>query len=131
MEGTFPLDDFKGRFIKITAFGLRFLPRGRFKVIYMERNLDEVLDSMEKMAGVKDQDRESTKASFYRLNKSVKDEIQQRENVDVLVLKYNDILENPQDYIKKICAFIDNSTFYINDMVAVIDKHLYRQRRSN
>ena len=131
MEMTFPLDDYRGRFIKITAYGLQFLPRGRFKVIYMERNLDEVLDSMEKMAGVKDKDREITKTSFYRLNKKVKDDIQSRKNVDVLVLNYNDILDNPELYIERICTFIGCSDNNIKDMVKVIDKHLYRQRRVN
>ena len=131
MEGTFPLNDYKGRFIKITAYGLQFLPKGMFKVIYMERNLDEILDSMEKMAGVKDKDRENTKASFYKLNKKVKDDIQQRKNADVLILNYNDILDNPKVYIRKICSFIGDYDYNIEDMIKVVDKRLYRQRRAN
>jgi len=64
MNGTFPLADHRGRFIKITAFGLKFLPPGKYRIIYTERNIEEVLDSMEKMAKLRDQNREETKASF-------------------------------------------------------------------
>ena len=43
MKNTFPLADYRGRFIKITAFGLKFLPPGKYRVIYTERNIEEVL----------------------------------------------------------------------------------------
>ncbi|MBM3285502.1 MAG: nucleotide pyrophosphatase, partial [Candidatus Aminicenantes bacterium] len=36
MDGTFPLDEYRGTFIKITAYGLKFLPPGRYRVIYTE-----------------------------------------------------------------------------------------------
>ena len=32
MDGTFPIEDYKGRFLKITAFGLRHLPPGKYKI---------------------------------------------------------------------------------------------------
>ena len=38
MNGTFPLSDFKGEFIKITAFGVKFLPPGEYDIIYIQRN---------------------------------------------------------------------------------------------
>ena len=57
MEGIFPLELYKGEFIKITSYGLKYLPEGKYKIIYSERNIDEILDSMEKMTGEKDKDR--------------------------------------------------------------------------
>ena len=57
MNGTLPFADYRGRFIKITAFGLKYLPPGKYRVIYTERNIEEVLDSMEKMAKIQDQNR--------------------------------------------------------------------------
>ncbi|HEC89870.1 MAG TPA: nucleotide pyrophosphatase, partial [Thermoplasmatales archaeon] len=56
MEGAFPFEKYRGIFIKITAYGLKFLPTGRYKVIYSERDIEEILDSMEKMMGGKDKD---------------------------------------------------------------------------
>ncbi len=34
MNKSFPLDSYKGKFIKITAYGLKFLPPGKYKIIY-------------------------------------------------------------------------------------------------
>ena len=57
-DGTLPLADYRGRFIKITAYGLKFLPPGNYRVVYTERQIDEVLDSMEVMTGQKDPNRD-------------------------------------------------------------------------
>ena len=130
MEGTFPVENYRGRFLKITAFGLKYLPPGRYKIIYMERNLDEVLDSMEKMAGINDKDREETKESFRKLNEKVKREIQGREDIEVLLVNYNEVLEHPKSYIDRICRFIEESDMDTQRMVGAIDKRLYRQRRT-
>jgi hypothetical protein len=128
-EGSFPLKAYKGRFIKITAFGLQYLPLGSYKIIYIERNLDEVLDSMEKMARIVDENREKTKESFRKLNEKVKQEIQQREDMVVLLVNYNEMLRNPQSSIQKIGDFIEIPSIDRQSMISVIDNRLYRQRR--
>ena len=64
MDGDFPLKLYKGEFIKITAYGLKYLPRGKYKIIYSERNIDEIMDSMEKMAGKKDKNRYEIRDSY-------------------------------------------------------------------
>jgi len=129
MDGTFPIDEYKGKFIKITAFGLMYLPQGHYKVIYMERNLEEVLDSMEKMAKINDEDREETKESFKKLNEKVKKSIQSREDVDVLFVNYNEILVSPEENIKRVCDFIVLPDTTVKEMIDAVDKRLYRQRR--
>ena len=129
MDGTFPLDRFKGKFIKITAYGLKFLPPGNYKIIYSERNIEEILDSMEKMARIKDKNREETKESFVKLNDMIKDQITLREDINVLLINYNNILFNPEIYIKKIADFLDLPNSYLDKMINVIDPNLYRQRR--
>ena len=129
IDKAFPMEKYKGRFIKITAFGLTFLPQRRYKIIYMERNLDEVLDSMEKMAKINDEGREETKESFKKLNEKVKRDIQSREDVDVLFVNYNDILASPEESIKRVCDFIVLPDTAVKEMVGAVDKRLYRQRR--
>ena len=42
MDQTFPLEEFKGKFIKITAYGLKFHPPGNYKIIYSQRNIEEI-----------------------------------------------------------------------------------------
>ena len=129
MDKAFPMEAYKGRFIKITAFGLTFLLQGSYKIIYMERNLDEVLDSMEKMAKINDENREEIKESFKKLNEKVKRDIQSREDVDVLFVNYNEILACPEEDITRVCDFIVLPDTTVKEMVDAVDKRLYRQRR--
>jgi hypothetical protein len=129
MDGSFPLEKFKGKFIKITAFGLKYLPPGKYKIIYSERNIEEILDSMEKMIEQKDLNREKTKESFIKLNAMIKQIIQEREDIDVLFVNYNNILSNPKDHIEQIINFLELSKESLNKMLNIIDNRLYRQRR--
>jgi len=131
MNNTFPLADYRGRFIKITAFGLKFLPPGKYRVIYTERNIEEVLDSMEKMARIQDQDREETKASFIKLNGMIKDVITKREDIDVLFVNYNQVVADPRSEIRKICDFLGAAGESEAAMAAAVDQKLYRKRRPN
>jgi len=129
IDGTFSLEDFKGKFIKITAYGLKYLPPGNYKIIYSERNIEEILDSMEKMAGVKDKNREETKKSFIKLNNMIKDYIVNREDIDLLLVNYNYILLDPKTNVAKIKEFLTLPDIVLDKMIGNVDKKLYRQRR--
>jgi hypothetical protein len=129
MDGTFPLERYKGKFIKITAYGLKYLPLGNYKIIYSERNIEEILDSMEKMTGIKDENREETKKAFVKLNDITKNKIQNRADTQVLLVSYNETISNPKDNIKKICEFLRLPDIDMRNMMTVVDQKLYRQRR--
>jgi len=129
MNGTFPLADHRGRFIKITAFGLKFLPPGKYRIIYTERNIEEVLDSMEKMAKLQDQNREETKASFIKLNDMIKGLIAKRDDINVLFVNYNQIVADPKGQVNKIAEFLGHEDIDQAAMVAAVDAKLYRKRR--
>ena len=128
MKGTFPLSSFKGKFIKITAFGVKFLPPGEYQVIYIQRNIDEVFTSMEKMAKIQDENREETKDSFIKLNNMIVSLIKRREDMQTLFVNYNDIMQNPQTHIKEIHGFLDSPEFDLNEMIGSVDKSLYRNK---
>ena len=129
INGTFPLEKFKGNFIKITAYGLKYLPPGKYKIIYSERNIEEVLDSMEAMAGIADENRYKTKEAFIKLNRIMKRKIIEREDINVLFLNYNEILLHPKTNIRKISDFLDLPKADLERMMQPIDNKLYRQRR--
>lgn len=129
MKGTFPLADQRGRFIKITAFGLKYLPAGKYRIIYTERNIEEVLDSMEKMAKLQDQNREETKDSFIKLNNMIKGLITKRDDIDVLFVNYNQIVSDPKGQVQKIAEFLGHKDIDQAAMVAAVDAKLYRKRR--
>ncbi|MBS3819845.1 sulfotransferase [bacterium] len=129
MEKSFPLQDYKGKFIKITAYGLKFLPPGAYRIIYSERNIEEIMDSMEKMTGNQDKNRKETRELFLKLNEVIKRLIRKREDTEVLMVNYNQILDHPDKEIRKICDFLGISPAKIDEMVNSVDKMLYRERR--
>jgi len=129
IEGSFSFNNYRGKFIKITAFGLQFLPIGKYKIIYSERNIDEIMDSMEKMIGKKDKNREEIKKSFERLNKMIKDFLKKRDDIEFLLVNYNDIILNIEENIRKITKFLEINDEAIDKMINAVDDRLYRQRR--
>ena len=129
IEKKFDMNICLGKFIKITAYGLSFLPKGYYKIVYMERNLEEVLDSMEKMAKIADDERDLTRQSFRKLNEKMKNELQNRDDVDVLFVNYNEMLLNPIENVKSLMKFLNLKDDSFDNMLSVVDKDLYRQRR--
>jgi len=128
MKGTFPFDRYKGKFIKITAYGLKYLPAGKYKVIFSERNIEQILNSMEKMARIHDEKREETRESFLKLNGMIKDKIRGREDIEVLMVNFNDILSDPENNIRKIYDFLGSQAFDLEKMIKSVDQSLYRNR---
>ncbi len=128
-EGRLPLAEYRGKFIKITAYGLKFLPPGNYCVVYTERNIDEVLDSMEKMAKLQDANREETRATFVKLNEMIRGVLRGRSDVRLLFVNYNAIVKDPAAEVRKIAEFIGVPGIDEKAMTAVVDEKLYRKRR--
>ena len=129
MDGSFPIEEFRGKFIKITAYGMKFLPKGNYKVIYSERNLEEILDSMEKMAKITDKNRDETREVFFKLNETIKDTLKKRDDCEVLFISYNDIINNPEENIRKIHRFVGRPELDVDRMLESVDKSLHRNIR--
>ena len=129
IKNEFPLHEFRGLFIKITAYGLKFLPPGEYKIIYSERNIEETLDSIQKMIGEKELNRDETKDNIIKLNNLIKNEIQSRDDIQVLFVNYNNILKNPKDNIIKILKFLNLPEDCLQKMMDTIDLKIYHQRR--
>jgi hypothetical protein len=130
MDGTFPINKYKGKFIKVTAYGLKFLPLGKYKIIYSERNIEEILDSMERMIGGKDPRRKETKQTFVKLNAMIKQLIKEREDVNAIIVNYNQTISDPIKNINKITKFLNLPKETQKKMAKAVDINLYRQRRS-
>lgn len=122
--------DFEDKAVKVIAYGLQYLPSGDYRVIYVERNIEEILDSQERMIGAKDEKREETREVFIKLNEKTKTDIEKRADMDVLFVNYNEILSNPKKSLKEIHRFLKDKKLDLEKMMEVIDKRLYRQRRA-
>lgn len=125
----FPFEKYKGTIVKITAYGLKYLPHGDYVIIYSERDIEEILDSMEKMAQITDDHRAETKDVFLKLNGYITQQIQTRSDCDVLLVNYNEILQNPKDHIIKINEFLNHKQASVEAMMETVDKRLYRNRK--
>ncbi|MGF3554733.1 MAG: sulfotransferase domain-containing protein [Thermoplasmatota archaeon] len=124
----FPMEKYKGRFIKITSYGLKFLPKSKYKIIYSERNIDEVLDSMEKMMKKKDENKIDSKKNLIKLNNGIKKMILNQKEIDVLFVNYNNIIKNPKNNIKKILDFLGLPYNKLDEMVKAVDVNLYKPK---
>ena len=128
IEKSFPIEKYKGKFIKITSYGLKYLPKAIYKIIYSERDFEEILDSMEKMMNKKDENREESKKNLIKLNNIIKKEIQEKKEIKVLFVNYNNILKNPKDKIKKILDFLNLPYDKLDKMIDTVDLKLYQSR---
>ena len=124
-DAKFPLDDYKGKFIKITSYGIKYLPLGKYKVIYLERDYEEILDSMEKMIGKKDNNRKETKKNIIKLNNLIKKEIKTRIDMNFITINYNDTVLNPKKNINKILNFLNLPKDNLESMINAVDINLY------
>jgi len=122
------VNEFKGKgFVKITAYGMLFLPKGKYRIIFIERDMEEVLDSMEKMKKGEDLVRGEIKESLTRLLNHVKKLLASREDMDVLHVNYNRILRNPSQEISRIGEFLGEE-FNVEGAVSRVNETLYRNR---
>ena len=72
-------------------------------------------------------DEKMTSVFQEHLNK-VDELIEQKKNLDVVFISYNDVIENPLENIKTVNDFLGNILDEDN-MVKAVDKSLHRQRK--
>jgi hypothetical protein len=127
MDGEFDVQSYKGHIIKVTAYGIRFLPESKYKIIYMIRDIGEVLQSMRKMgAGI---DGEKDRMLFSKLNHLTLELMVKRTDIEYLVVRYRNLIENPRKEIGEISAFL-GASFDIDAAIGAVDTALYRNRAS-
>jgi len=123
----------EGKVVKAVSYFLNHFPPGfEYYVIFMERNLDEILKSQKVMMerrGEEFRKRENkTMSEFFKSHiKKTKDWLTMQANFYVLYVSYNEILKNPSVFAKEINEFIEID---LNEekMVQVVDNKLYRQK---
>jgi len=129
IDKSFQIEKYKGKFIKITSYGLKFLPKGRYKIIYSERDFDEIVDSMQRMMRKNFENRVGSKINLIKLNKMIKKRIKDEKEIKVLFVNYNNILKNTKDNIKKILDFLILPYDNLDKMIDAVDVSLYQPRK--
>jgi len=122
------LNDAIGKAIKIvTPLPIYLDLKHKYKVIFMRREMDEILKSQEKMLQ-KDQlsEREKFKTIYeFHLKKTYRFLIENK--IPFVDINYNELMKNPEEEIKKLISFC-NITSEIEKLAQVVKPELYRNR---
>ena len=129
------LKDARGKAVKIISFLLTWLPEEHdYRVIFMQRDLHEVLASQNKML-VQRAETPGTAAEDERMRQHYEAHLTKvhrflsgRSCFSVLRVDYRNALERPRDEAQRINEFIGGG-LDVNRMAEVGDPALYRNRR--
>lgn len=121
----------RGKVVKMVSPLLYDLPPTEtYRVIFMQRDLDEVLTSQEKMltrAGRTGVPREQMRASFLTHLEQLFTWLPSQRHMQVLTVNYNDLMQDAVGIVPKIVAFLDGRPAP-DKMLESIDSTLYRNR---
>lgn len=115
--------------IKIVAPLLKFLdPKYRYKVIFMTRDLSEVVKSQQKMIG-KDIDTLPVKLfeAYKRQLQQVETWKEKEPSVEFIYIDYKDAIYNTERTVKKVASFVGKQ-LNTEAMQSCVDKNLHRNK---
>ncbi len=126
------LKDARGKAIKIISYLVRHLPDdNNYKVIFMVRDLDEVLASQAKMLERRGEDNDGDDEQMRTLFESdlwrTRYFIKHNRHVEALEVGYRDVLNDPETQASRIASFLGGKRD-IEAMASVVDPSLYRNR---
>ena len=125
-----------GRVVKMVHLLLYDLPLDRpFRVVFMRRNLEEVVRSQNVMLERKgkassDLGEDRIMGLFRQQVREIIDYLAKHPNFKVLEVDYNEMLTNPAPAITALNSFL-GGRLNTSAMAEVIDPTLYRQRRKS
>jgi hypothetical protein len=129
------LGDARGKAVKIISFLLTYLPDTYdYQVVFMNRDIDEVLASQNKMLTARGEtaetaDDEKMREVYRKHLDKVGRFLRNRSCFHVLQVAYGDVVENPAAEARRINDFLGGG-LNVAQMSAVADRELYRNRKS-
>jgi Sulfotransferase domain len=126
------LREMRGKAFKMVSQLLYELPScEKYCVIFMERDLDEVIRSQDKMLarlGKPTAPAEKIKRLFTSHLEQLREWLAKQGNIDVLRLQYHDVVERPAAEAQRVSAFLKGRAD-VAEMVRSVDPALYRNRK--
>ena len=128
IDGTFDMSLYDDMAIKITSYGLQFLPEGNYKILYMYRNTAEVYASQQKMMG---QDIKSSLDDvgvmnlLSKMNKEAIDYMDSREDIESLIVLHRKLVSHDRKEFKRISEFLGHD---VSKGMSVVNDNLWRNR---
>jgi hypothetical protein len=132
MEDTSWFRAARGKVIKVVSSLLNYLPTDNaYKVIFMRRNLHEVLASQAKMLerrGEKSQTEDQELLAMYEAHlDKVEFQLRFRPHFEALYVNYADVVSDPLSQARLMAGFVGGG-LDVSKMAAAVDGSLYRNR---
>jgi hypothetical protein len=125
------LPEARGKAFKMVSQLLLDLPPGEsYRIIFMERDLDEMLISQEKMLerlGRNAAPRDEMKRSFTSHLDRLRAWLGQQRNIEVLYVRYNELVSGPELHAERVSQFLGGQPD-VKKMAQAVDPSLYRNR---
>jgi hypothetical protein len=123
----------RGKAFKMVSQLLYDLPASeRYRIIFMDRDLDEILASQEKMLqrlGRSAAPREQIKQAFQLHLEKLHAWLGEQPHLAVFRVNYNDLVQRPQEQAQRVSEFLDGAA-NAERMAEAVDRSLYRNRKA-
>ncbi len=132
MEDRSWLADGRGKAIKVVSSLLQYLPRDvNYKLLFMRRNLLEVIASQNKMLERRGEVSETEDERMIELYQShlrrISAMLRHAPHLDALDVHYTRVLESPREEAERMAGFLGLG-LDVDKMAGVVDERLYRNR---
>lgn len=122
------LKEAEGKTIKIVAPLITFIDLSlSYRVIFMIRDLAEVLQSQEKMLGKDQKDQQEKLKMIYRMHLEKSKRFLESNHIPFLEVNHRDLFTNPEKTLKELIHFCQWDVT-VDALKKVIDQSLYRNR---
>ncbi len=127
------LPQLRGKAVKMISQLLYDLPDSeRYRILFMERDFDEMLLSQEKMLarlGRPAAPRDQMKRSYIIHLTRLRNWLAQQSHMAILSVNYNDLVHHPQRHATRVTTFLGRPVSS-HQMAASVDPSLYRNRQA-
>jgi Sulfotransferase domain len=126
------LENAGGKAVKIISALLEHLPSNySYKIIFLEREIQEILASQHKMLANRNEEPTANdteiEAQIQKHLSAMRPWLVRQPNMEVLYVNYNTLMTKPEPLCEQITEFLDLPLNQAR-MLAVPDRHLYRNR---
>jgi hypothetical protein len=122
----------RGKVFKMVSQLLYDLPPSeKYRIIFLERDLQETLITQEKMLarlGRPCAPRDQIQRAYSLHLERLRDWLSRQPNLIILRVNYNDLIEHPRQQAERVSAFLDGK-LNVEEMVNSVDPSLYRNRK--
>lgn len=129
------LEGAEGKLVKVISALLEYLPASRqYKVVFMEREIQEILASQQKMLQRRNEVSKTPDAElaaqFREHLKAIKYWLARQPNMAVLYVDYNRLMADPDAYCRPVAEFV-GIPLDVERMRSVPNERLYRNRAAS